>query len=1796
MSGCNLRLLYSRICYHLSKTTANRKNNNKNTLLRAFFRVLLEIEATVPFLCSTANNMKEAAKLPSAAAQLKSSNATAVEGQDFLSRLLSRKADRARKQKITTKKPTSATAAAAAAAHSEKKTSQNKRKRSKSGGKSSTKVEHRESDTVLSTLQHEVEKQNQNAKRTVRRRKDALKAGAPTAAVQQQTRKEKSATISYVKKEEDRQETKQRRLDELNSELQEYKDDESHTQKQNIKEQTLESISVHRRAEAAATRLNTTTEEQRKDVVFSTSTPLPMSKTFTQFLEETRRKASTFFEPGTAIRSDTGGGGSSSSSSSRNGTVASADLRSVSASIDRPVALSAVSLPTVLSYIEKHHIDSIEATLPGNVRKALKEAKHFESEAISRKHVRAVMCSPHGPFQPCISGDLCTCKYLFGFVMMAYISEDAFQNANKTGRGVTSQGICYLCWLTIINREFFTQKKEGHAARKVITRFHHKIGVGEYGHEHMIRHVTGCDDQNAVTPLHLLYTTGIDNCHGLTHNIRLFKESDYVVEQRTVSWPVVDGASSSAAPGRPLARNSKIVLALRERDDIIFIAHNPNRAPLVPVKPFTYFRHRVTKRPSTCSVLRHIFSTKNSVATMGLSRLRNMNSKQQQEACRSNGTLKFAILPVMWGWTKPMDMKRYHMIPRDFTPMLFELVFCKDLRKTAASLEKLLHSARIFLPDLAKRRVLNVPVDFGARSAQYLSQMQDEKVRDYRLYYASLTRCAVLETLLVIYPEVTTSDKTVHRRLRLLRAWNADYEEALGGENGDQSKASKDSQISNEALERLAARPLPYHMYDFDSRLMEIKSSLVTGETPLDYLLAKNTLTDGLVHNDLMSGTVRQVRASGDQEVINNARLLDFWKNCVYFKPEPLRALIEDETSSAEERAHLLRTRYSISFSVMLRVNDSMRKIAELRQSADSAHQLMTELEQNFSDYCAENDNVLDHRALFNDYERQQQQGNSDATRRPAPKEPLIELQEQWEEARSVKKTSLKHMYNLRLFAYTHLDLSERIIDHRLYTDEELSSTVHRPRDGVNQAVTHLEEAYPYDTNCPHSGMLPDLLPLLMCTSFIDNTSAEVRGNNNKPHTTLSMLRKLLPKCCQCRLTHQQQALTCHESASYRRLTVSCLRMTLLGAYEHAAQQPTFELALAVHKFFGSAGSDEKILNFIEERSRLAVLAMREAIVFWIRNGTAYRDHIIGEFPNYVLFEQKTLIVARLVRTRFAAGVPLSAIENALCNIYATEANTAELEADPLARQIRNHGGRIFRRVQVDRYRAICGHIRAINTSRERARGRGRRYVRPELHKLLQLAVKLRVRTIPHGATAPEDFDPIACIEEFNFGVDPDSEEANISSETLLRLRCAFKRIEYGNKDQKVQSVLGAIAPLDWELVDLFFNMLSSHFSVNFYPLGEEMLDAQMKAIRSRYEVPCPDLDPEMLYGEPDMQSEEQKQALRDSYLNPAAYSLVYTYCCNCMHSYYTQNCDSNFFGSGSVCLDPHSKRVYCHAKRKATKERRVTRSHRATYTRLREHITVNNDQALTIACESMVDRTRTSLRDTDYRYKPQCGIEPALMVPLPGLVVQITEMRNTADPKDVPRTDAYTICVECGGLCGFSRRLYGPNGFTCGMCEHEHLSKFRIPNCAICDELLRVCDIKKELKNMKLDQNIDSSQLHDLILELSLKNWPRFMLIDDREQGGDGRVKPFFVCTRCFKCNKSNFDEDIIYTVSDLCKAKHSSVFEPISSLRNGAITLRKNDAKLEEFMNKGLTQTKKKRRRRCNTASAAATPYFDR
>jgi hypothetical protein len=679
-------------------------------------------------------------------------------------------------------------------------------------------------------------------------------------------------------------------------------------------------------------------------------------------------------------------------------------------------------------------------------------------------------------------------------------------------------------------------------------------------------------------------------------------------------------------------------------------------------------------------------------------------------------------------------------------------------------------------------------------------------------------------------------------------------------------------------------------------------------------------------------------------------------------------------------------------------------------------------------------------------------------------------------------------VYNLRLFTYTHLSIVQRILDYQIFSDAKLSSPItHLPSSNFsNVLLTHYEDTYPYSFSCPHEGLLPDLTSVLSFVNFFNCYNVELNYNSGKVSASVSetsdasnnveytylfnLFRRLSPH-----ISQKDNAIAIHNEGlanniSYLHFSRIVFTIFCLGAYRHARKRPSFSRALEIFKYLSTNFEAAQFTELQKSVPRAALLSMAELVVFYTRLNPVYRDHIISEMPEWKTHEDNVLNHADSVRERW--GINGEKFETACNNINHI--------FPPSPRDIKSC---IFGEGKIEPIRLICGIIKQMDIL----------YPKEEesIPHNIKMFILHSIRKIPPGHYVNATF----MLDSFNLGIEG---RPIVSMNTIVRV---YRLIKYAVRQRQnfiipFMALLKPIPPKEWSIVKLYFYFLSSHLAVKVYDMDSAMKESHEKAIIKRY-------------GE----------------LSPYCSSMIYSLCCNRVCTFNSHDYIHTFMGHNDICISRETNDIRCNSNLQHNKIRCAKRSEKGIYNSLMNSMQKDDYQKLTKVFSTVISkRAGDSSKKDSYSERPKCHDIPLLIIPLPGRVIEVTYTKNaelttgnrahsTATTVfNTPRVVSRTVCTHCGSMCGFSTKLFGPNGYVCGTCTKVQCMMFMTPFCSACS-------------------------LH---LDMKRKIWP-FYVIDDRPGWGTMNFRFMYICARCKSTKNSRFHPEWIDTWSRLKSCKHS-------------------------------------------------------
>jgi hypothetical protein len=228
--------------------------------------------------------------------------------------------------------------------------------------------------------------------------------------------------------------------------------------------------------------------------------------------------------------------------------------------------------------------------------------------------------------------------------------------------------------------------------------------------------------------------------------------------------------------------------------------------------------------------------------------------------------------------------------------------------------------------------------------------------------------------------------------------------------------------------------------------------------------------------------------------------------------------------------------------------------------------------------------------------------------------------------------------YQLACFANTHLDLVEYMIEHGCFTDELLMSTEGVGNVYETRLMPVFEWLYPHDDRSIGEGDAPDYSDRLDYVNFF---------TGSKPFESLPwahMILKRFPKVCKARLTDEVNESKCAESDAYYHWNAMCLYLSLMGAYRHCSERPSFWRRLRLHAFLQKAGHSAStpaqkstLMTFMRGNKMLVGSCVREQVTYLMRRGNPVLWDVLREPYHLDRFDLLTRVQCDTVRATYAA-------------------------------------------------------------------------------------------------------------------------------------------------------------------------------------------------------------------------------------------------------------------------------------------------------------------------------------------------------------------------------------------------------------------------------------------------------------------------------------------------------------------------------------------------------------------------------
>lgn len=1091
---------------------------------------------------------------------------------------------------------------------------------------------------------------------------------------------------------------------------------------------------------------------------------------------------------------------------------------------------------------------------------------------------------------------------------------------------------------------------------------------------------------------------------------------------------------------------AKTVRCLREADWLFFTTHTTHVSDIRRVDPLEYAKPVITELPTTDKILTDYFNFGNTEHVIGVIRLLNYGDATQ---------IPEGKVPLFqyWCMAQKNTFVTYGFNQYEFEPFMWELVFCKNIGRLLNNLPQFLRSSRIDVALLHTHYDLSqCTVDLSKPLIYYEHQLRDDPRFKGRLMYLTVClRVIILRTLIKVYTNSKNSERDgiVHRHLYNFLQWHLNvHSKKIDCDYVD------DPVTAGALLKELNDSDIPLHMYaSNNAKFLKFRTEIRCKETPVTWLRR---------HYPKLDWCFCEFKEMVEKLTDELPFEFDDCRHLIV--PPSLRQIYNTKEP-------VLYYDYRILTCLLVRVNLSLNL-------HDALLPKVLELRQRYRDISI---NPKDYRP-----------------------EDLLE-------ARIALKEARERRYQLRLFAYTHINIVIRMYELSLFKDKEMTEQ-YMDRGNRNYRLAHYTEVYPYSSVTVHEGNLPNLSTVIIGVPFLDRHD-DIRTSTKPPNEAFKMWSKLLPHSYHARCQLSKHAALCEKQLSYYHFTLNVLEVMLLGAYRHSDHIPPFMRSLTIYKFLNTHLDRQKFMEWQNSRGAIVILAMREFLAWTIERNVPYETYIINNFPYWVKFKRRVMECSDIVRMEYnhlenleplqyliqfifkgpnATTISDPMSEPFIQQFFGTEHSIAPIIKEQFVDIIPSEPP--VKKIYIDPVRAMCRHLMILNQARGRTG-----YKRPEkLPKFVFKVLYAKVKSLkPH---TPID---LRWFREFNFVPD----NPLIQDTTLKLLEYVFYFIMQGTTAHEyIDQALRAIPPLEYEVIDAFFNLLLTHYSIRVFHLPTFELERQVDALKRRFSI---DPDDELTHTH-----------------SPYTFCLLYGDCCATLRSYTAQHNGAHAYGAKLVGIDSCNGKAVCKAPTTKGMERKMLRVKHMLWRKLCDATFAADRVALQRAFKRMA-RVPTKKGQLRFNAQPECGSVPLSTIYMPGMVVQITDTHISVN-NDRPVTNAMALCNVCGSLSDFSTRMYDANGFECMACEFKQVKERYTPTCVPCKQKIKTGG---------------SAGLH------------HFMAVDDRDEVGDMRINREYVCSRCYKCKTANWHPEHIFTVTDLEKSKHEREqgMEWVRSIRNG-------------------------------------------
>ena len=1091
----------------------------------------------------------------------------------------------------------------------------------------------------------------------------------------------------------------------------------------------------------------------------------------------------------------------------------------------------------------------------------------YVAPVISSKHVSRMLVKPQKRwFGTCSMGSQCemrTLMYETGqpFTGMIYHTPEEYDKVMKTKKKLLTRGCCYICIISATTLEWQKNNASNHKLEPIYTPFQHVHSQpGEYHRKYMIQHSMGYTD-------------------GILVPFRQFDVSQYretLIETKLPSGKTVK------------------LRGFEEKEELFFV--NSSMDSKIPLVNPNFYSTIKVKELTTEFILREIFSIKELARDYIESIFERyrviefvdeayyhsvIGFKSFDDKKKENGLLDNIFGEKPKGQTRNRGIKFEKPLPEEeeskFKGLPFNYIFTEDISVTESRIVDLADLFGYRQADDEGRLIYKYP---GYRlhdlDVQYFNrELHEEAHTKYKKYHALHIRINVALCLLEILfkkndltyydavevfdflsnphndkkknPSILQLKKTftkikgdgvrIFRKIDLflkghLKLIQLYCEKGILEDEWFEQVPKTKVRIPTETDEwrtygELYNPRAEKYFEKEDERHVRYRVKLHEKPSP-DVMIrdfySKKNIDTSICFCDFKT-TLKFIKSMSDDNIKS------LWDRCngfPHWRPDINKGYIKSLFESDNIRE------YIILITLLFRINKAYSSIDALLTNVKKAESRLYKLESE-EEYVSEDDVEGVHKDI--EY-----------------------LRKQINEYKEV-------IYNLRLFASTHVDLSIYMCQTEQFKDSELKKTM----KGLE--LTSAYDAYYPETNrLFHEGDLPDFSNRYSYVNFISDNWV-----NNGDNEWFYLAAKTMPKCCQSRKWIQKHNEACSKNDAYTNWVISCLTISLLGFYRECTKWPNFEDTLVITKFFNRMKQKENLEEFIKfqtEHGSIVMNALREYMFFVIKFNTPYLKVIKSYFTKWDEFESTTRkkmdMIRHLYNNRKEKGVTLWIINKMVDDVFFDD------------RKVYRRNPSKFANFMYDRFKDI-------NAELSKKRGRKKKNTDPE------------TTTIEEYQRRPDKLSDflVTLVDDFVSRVDTkkdivlnELENIGVSKKGIVLLKCCYLQFLSREQNRAIVTQLKQLTMRDYEIVYYFFHALKISTSILAIQTGYDVYLQQEEALREKYGIS------------------------RYEEIPDATKAIVFSQCCQDKKTFDAQTHGVRFYGHEKVAYDKFTQKFLCCGKK----------------------------------------------------------------------------------------------------------------------------------------------------------------------------------------------------------------------------------------------------------------------------------------